>query len=89
VVKDLISTIISDPGIQLIVLVHLWAHQNQMDHYPPWLMTLWSQMESVRAAHTTWCTAVDQLHENLKNPSSSELAVVRAKAALQASDRLP
>jgi hypothetical protein len=46
-------------------------------------------MEPVRAARATWCTAVDQLHENLEKPSSSELAVVRAKAALQALDKLP
>jgi len=89
VVKDLASTIINDPGIQSIVLAHSLAHRNQMDRYPLWLATLWSQMEPVRAARATWRTAVDQLHENLEKPSSSELAVVRAKAALQALDRLP
>ncbi|KAJ7897754.1 hypothetical protein B0H13DRAFT_1623428, partial [Mycena leptocephala] len=50
---------------------------------------IWSSMERVREARTLWRTAVDQVHETLQKSTTTEAAAGRAKAALQALDKLP
>ncbi|KAJ7843603.1 hypothetical protein B0H14DRAFT_3688863 [Mycena olivaceomarginata] len=77
VVKALGRAILSDPDMKSIVLVHSPAHRAKSDHYPLWLATIWSKMESARKARTLWRSAVDRRG-----------CADRARAALQALENL-
>ncbi|KAJ7917809.1 hypothetical protein B0H13DRAFT_2440292 [Mycena leptocephala] len=89
VVKALGRIILLDPEIKSIVLVHSPAHRGKDDRYPPWLATIWSLMEGVREARTLWRTAVDQVKATIENSTTSDAAVERATAAIQALGMLP
>ncbi|KAJ7362739.1 hypothetical protein DFH08DRAFT_841388 [Mycena albidolilacea] len=71
-----------------IVLVHSPAHRAKSDHYPLWLATIWSKMESARKARTLWRSAVDRVEASLQKSAISEDAADRARAALQAIENL-
>ncbi|KAJ7831710.1 hypothetical protein B0H14DRAFT_3713219 [Mycena olivaceomarginata] len=89
VVKALSGAIISDPETKSILLVHSPAHHdNKKAHYPLWLATIWSMLALIRDSQTVWCAAADQVHANLEESTTSEATASRAKAALQALNRL-
>ncbi|KAJ7878340.1 hypothetical protein B0H14DRAFT_2567303 [Mycena olivaceomarginata] len=74
VVKALGRSYLCDPNIKSIVLVHSPAHREKAECYPVWLATIWSSMESVRAARTLWRTVVDQVNGRLKNSAIDDAA---------------
>jgi hypothetical protein len=89
VVKGLGRAILDDPEAKSIMLVHSPKHRGEDERYPLWFATIWSTLERVREERSRWCAAAEQVYKTIEKSTTSADAARRAKAALQAFEKLP